>query len=323
MNNVTDNVRCPIVEAECIRARPLLGTVVEIAARGPEADTVRSAVEQAFQVVEEVHRLMSYHDPNSDVSRINREAAARPVAVALHTWRVLRAAHKFSLASDGLFDITVAPTLVALGFLPRHADFPRASGQGDWRHVELYAGRRVRLARRLRIDLGGIAKGYAVDCAIQILKVRGMHAARVNAGGDLRVFGSQVQTIHVRRPCAPRELLPLIQLAEGAVATSASYFSARRHGGQRVSPLIQPRTRTSCPCKCSVSVLAPDCMTADALTKVVHADSQQAAVILPRFQARALILEQEDASAMCKLYDSIGAKEKIWQVHWRPGVSIV
>lgn len=304
MNGVAGRGVSAAAVAECARARPLLGTMVEVVARGAGSGAVQSAVEKAFQAMETVHRLMSYHDADSDVSLINREAARRAVTVDARTWQVLHAACEFSHASDGLFDVTVAPTLTALGFLPRHADFPRASAKGDWRHIELLSGRRVRLKRCVRIDLGGIAKGYAVDCAIEALRAGGMHAARVNAGGDLRLFGPQVQTIHVRRPGAPTELLPITELANGAVATSADYFSARRQRGRWITPLIQPRTRISCPAGRSVTVLAPDCMTADALTKVVHAGPWQAIATLRRFGARVLILEQENASATCKLYDS-------------------
>jgi thiamine biosynthesis lipoprotein len=300
----------------CIRrARPLLGTLVEISAHGSDEDAVRLAVDEAFRMVEAVQRLMSYHDPESDVSRINREAARQPVAVASHTWRVLDAAQSIARASDGLFDITVAPTLVAFGFLPQHADFPRASGQGDWRHVELLAERRVRLARRLCLDLGGIAKGYAVDRAIGVLQSHGMRAARVNAGGDLRVFGAPMQTVHIRRPGAPTELMPLVELGEGAAATSADYYTARRRSGRWVTPLIDPRTGVSCPRGRSVTVFAPDCMTADALTKVVHADPQRAIGILPKFSARALMLHDDDDLDVCKLY-TLADAGRPWQTHW-------
>lgn len=298
-------------ENQCRRARPLLGTVVEIAARGPDA---AAAVERAFRAVEEVQRLMSYHDPDSEVSRINREASRRAVAVSPHTFRVLQAAREFAQASDGLFDVTVAPTLAALGFLPRHADFPRASGQGDWRDVKLLSGGRVRLARRVRIDLGGIAKGYAVDRAIDVLAMHGMRTARVNAGGDLRLFGATPQTVHVRRPGAPAELLPLIEMSTGAAATSADYFSARRVRGHWVTPLIHPRTRASCARGRSVTVLAPDCLTADALTKVVHADPARAVAVLARFSARALMLQEGDG--VCRAYAFDGAQAPLWQTRW-------
>lgn len=299
----------------CVRrARPLLGTLVEISASGPDEDELRLAVDDAFRAVEEVQRLMSYHDPDSDVSRINREGARGAVAVATHTWRVLEASQSFARASDGLFDITIATRLGALGFLPRHADFPRASGHGDWRHVELLAGRRVRLARRLRVDLGGIAKGYAVDRAIEVLREFGMTAARVNAGGDLRVFGDEAQAIHVRRPGAPTELLALAKLADGAAATSADYYSARRLSRDWVTPLINPRTGTSCPRGRSVTVLAPDCMTADALTKVVHADPQQAIEVLSKFGAHALMLQDDEGLDVCHLHTLADAGQS-WKIH--------
>ncbi len=310
MNAPLDIRHFMVGAADCARARPLLGTVVEIAARGPDAS---GAVERAFRAVEEVQHLMSYHDPDSEVSRINREAARREVTVSPHTFRVLQAAREFSQASGGLFDVTVAPTLAALGFLPRHAGFPRASGQGDWRHVELLPDERVRLTRRVRIDLGGIAKGYAVDRAIDALEAHGVHAARVNAGGDLRLFGAAPRVIHVRRPGAPTELLPLIEMSAGAAATSADYFSARRVRGHWVSPLIHPGTRAACPRGRSVTVLAPDCLTADALTKVVHADPGRALAVLARFSARALMLQE---GGVCRAYAFDDAQAPFWQTRW-------
>ena len=86
---------------------------------------------------------MSYQDPASELSRINQFGFDAPVSVHAHTWQVLRAARELAEASDGLFDITIAPTLTRLGFLPRHLHFPRASRHGDWRHVALLPGQRV------------------------------------------------------------------------------------------------------------------------------------------------------------------------------------
>ena len=287
-----------------LRARPLLGTFVEIGATGPDPQTVAGAIESAFQAVAQVHALMSYHSADSDVSRINREAASRPVVVHASTWQVLAAAQEMAQVSDGLFDITVAPALTRLGLLPRHGDFPRASGTGRWPHVELLSGRRVRLARPLRIDLSGIAKGYAVDRAIEALRQAGMTAGCVNAGGDLRAFGDTAQTIRLRRIDAPSCTLPLVGLTEGACATSAAYFSARRYRGRLVSALIHPLTRASCGVGRSVSVLAPHCITADALTKVVHADPLRALPVLASFGARALRIEEDAATGTAQLFES-------------------
>lgn len=300
---------------EAVRARPLLGTLVEIAASGRDTQQVNAAIDRAFRHVETIHALMSYHDANSDVSRINRFAHARAVPVDEHTWYVLAAARDMAEASGGLFDITIAPTLAQLGYLPRHAGFPKPSGQGDWRHIELLPGRQVKLTRRLHIDLGGIAKGYAVDLAICALQDAGMHAGRVNAGGDLRVFGDAPQRIHVRHPSHAASALPLTLMRQGAVATSASYFSARRQRGRWVTPLIHPVTRTPCEAGRSVSVLADDCLVADALTKVVHADPLRALGVLGHYHARAVVLDQDSITGGCRLMHNGDSR---WQVQCRP-----
>lgn len=280
-------------EREIRRAQPWLGTLVDIAARGVEAD---QAVTEAFRIIALVHRLMSYHEPDSDVTRINREGTLEPVAVHPWTWQVLARARALSEASGGLFDITVAPTLTRLGYLPRHPDLPRCSGQGDWRHVELLPGHRVRLTRRLRIDLGGIAKGFAVDRAVAVLEAHRVREGRVNAGGDLRVFGKRPQAVHLRHPAHPTRLVPVAMARTAAVATSAGYFAGRRMRGRRVSPHVDPRTREALPPMRSVTVFAPECVTADALTKVVLLDPDHTQSVLDRFGAEAVVLEYRESS---------------------------
>ncbi|BBP01506.1 FAD:protein FMN transferase [Sulfuriferula nivalis] len=288
---------------ECVRARPLLGTLVEIAATGTHADAVQSAISLAFEAVEQVHHLMSYHADDSDISLINREAYKYAVTVNAQTAEVLTAAYQFAKASAGLFDISVASTLTKLGFLPKREGMPRISGQGNWQHV-VVTGNQVRLTRQLRIDVSGIAKGYAVDCAIAALQSAGMVSGRVNAGGDLRVFGDVTQTIHTRHPDDPVQLLPLVDLATGAAATSAGYYAQRRYHGRWVTPLINPHTRQAAGVRRSVTVLAADCMTADALTKVVNADPAAALPVLQQFNARAIMIEADAATGACQLFDT-------------------
>ena len=296
---------------ECARARPLLGTLVEIAATGADAESVQMAISAAFDVVAQVHQLMSYHADDSDISRINRAGYAGAVTINPQTAEVLAAAEKFALASNGLFDISIAPTLTKLGFLPKREGMPRISGQGNWRHIVL-SGNQVRLTRQLRIDVSGIAKGYAVDCAIAALQAAGMASGRVNAGGDLRVFGHVAQTIHSRHPGDLVQLLPLVELTEGAAATSAGYYTQRRYQGRWVTPLINPHTRVAAGVQRSVTVLAADCMTADALTKVVHAAPEAAVTLLQQFNARAIMLEADAATGTCKLFDTASHATQHW-----------
>lgn len=274
------------------RARPLLGTLVAISVRGASTRALNTAIEQAFAAVERIQALMSYHDLKSDVSRLNH-SGTEGITVDPHTWFVLDTARTLAEVSNGLFDISIAPELVRAGYLPQHADFAPADTAANWRHIELLPDHRVRLSRPVHIDLGGIAKGYAVDCAILALQDAGMRAGRVNAGGDLRVFGEAAETIHVRHPGAATRLLPLCQLREGAVATSAPYYSQRQNNGGAASPLIDAATRQPCTDTRSVSVLADCCMLADALTKVVFAAPIRAIPVLQHFAAHAVVIDAD------------------------------
>lgn len=283
-----------------MRARPLLGTLVEIGARGASAQAIDDTIDQAFAAVQSVHDRMSYHDPASDVSLLNR-AGTDCIAVHPLTWAVLALAREVAQASDGRFDVSLAPELVRHGYLPRHAGFAQPAPEANWQHIELLPDNRVRLARPLHLDLGGIAKGYAVDCAIRALRNAGMEAGRVNAGGDLRLFGAAEEAIHVRHPHAATRLLPLCRLSDGAVATSATYFAGRLMDGRTVSPLIDAATRLPCASGRSVSVLAARCAVADALTKVVYADPEAALPALRHFGAHAVVLDADtDAPGHCR-----------------------
>jgi len=267
------------------RAQPWLGTLVEIAAEGPSPTKVNEAIKRAFARVAAIHAAMSFHDAGSELSRVNRHAARDWVALSDDLARVFGAALDFAAASDGLFDPSVAPWLVETGHLPRHPDMPADATPG-WRAVEL-DGDRVRFARPLLVDFGGIAKGYAVDEALAVLRDAGMASARVNAGGDLARFGGSPEPIRVRHPSQPTLSLHLADLQNGAVATSAGYYQAEA----AASPLRHPHTGGELCRTLSVSVLAPTCLAADALTKVVAADPLCASALLGRHGAQAILID--------------------------------
>ena len=278
------------------RARPLLGTRVEIgAAANVSAGELHQAVDAAFAAIDRIERLMSYHDPESELSRLNREAAARPQRVHRDTGAVVRAALEFASLSGGAFDPCVAPWLEDWGLLPRHGG-PRPAREASWRDVEILDESHVRFRRPLRLDLGGIAKGYAVDQAVQVLKQSGARSILVNAGGDLRVAGEQGETIAVRSPQEPAFIVRTLVLHEAALATSSACYSRRRVAGVEVSALLDPASRAPYLGGASVSVRAADCMTADALTKIVlFAEPQTAERALTAFRAQALVLQADSA----------------------------
>jgi FAD:protein FMN transferase len=276
---------------EIRRCRPLLGTFVEIAVSGTNAADLERGIAAAFASVEKVHRLMSYHDPRSDVSRINREAFPESVTVHPWTWQVLETAQQFARESDGAFTIAIAPVLACWRYLPQCGyRFDRAA---TWRDIFLRKSCRVSFRRRLAIDLGGIAKGFAVDRAVAALKERSIQNGIVNAGGDLRAFGPAPQIVHLRLPSDPVRMGGAVRLRERAMATSGIYFSKRRFEGRSVGPMIGGRTGRSLRRLTSVSVAAADCMTADALTKVVFALRENAAPLLALYRADALLLQHD------------------------------
>ena len=277
-------------QIEVRRCRPLLGAFVAIQAFGSDAADLERAVEAAFLAIAQVHRLMSFHDPESDVSRMNRDAYHKPVRIHPWTWRVLKAAQEFSRNTDGIFDVTIAAQLVKWNYLPkRGARFDRVS----WRDINLGTSRHVRFRRPLLIDFGGIAKGFAVDRAVEVLKCKRVSAGIVNAGGDLRAFGSATQLVHLRHPAQPTHTAGAVKLCERAIATSANYFARTKKRGRYTSPILCGRTNGPASDLISVTVAAEDCMTADALTKVVFALREQAAPLLTRYSADALLLEQD------------------------------
>ena len=272
------------MNARVQRAQPWLGTLVEIAAEGPDPAMTNAAIKHAFARIAAIHGAMSFHDPDSELSCVNRHAARDWVALSADLAQVFQAALEFAAAGDGLFDPSVAPWLVETGHLPRHPCMPDAAP--DWRAIKL-DGDRVRFARPLLVDFGGIAKGYAVDAALAVLRDAGMANARVNAGGDLARFGGSAEPVRVRHPAQPTLSLPLADLQNGAVATSAGYYQAEA----AASPLRHPHTGSELCRTLSVSVLAPTCLAADALTKIVAADPQRAPALLGRHGAQAILID--------------------------------
>lgn len=237
------------------RCRPLLGTFVEVAADDDEA------IEAAFAEIEVVHWLMSAHEPESDVSRINRLAHVEPVEVHDWTARVLERSLFWSKQSEGAFDVIRAGrSAISQGMLPLHADQPTPEA-AHWTWLELQ-GSIVRLLKPGCVDLGGIAKGFAVDRAIDALRRSGAGRGFVNAGGDMAGFGQAWPAVIVgpRR----REAVAEVSLENEALATSALVGDSFHH-----LPSADERW-------ISASVRAPAAMDADALTKVLLSDSPRA-----------------------------------------------
>jgi FAD:protein FMN transferase len=274
-------------DIEVRRCRPLLGTFVEIVATGPSAETLHAAADAAFTVIEDVQRSMSAHDPQSELSKVNRDAALAPVRVDEDLFQVLGRAASLSEASEGAFDVTVGSVLAKWGMRPRELRRRRA---GTWRDIVLGPNRTVAFKRPLALDLGGIAKGYAVDAAFDELQRRGVRRALVNAGGDLRAIGRRGFKVHLRHPADPRRLAHEVNLRNAALATSSPCFTEKRWRGQTVSHLAAPGGYGALTGPVSATVRAPECWLADALAKIVLLAPDRAARILELFAADAIVL---------------------------------
>jgi thiamine biosynthesis lipoprotein len=186
--------------------------------------------------------------------------------VDARTARVLCCAEAFRIESAGAFDCAVADALVAAGLLPGVQEETGGPAR------EAPASGRVAVTRGgAALDLGGIAKGYAVDRAIDLLLELGIRSALVNAGGDLRHIGTEATTIGLRDPADPSRRVASLALRDRALASSAStrLGSAAIAQAPRHSALIDPRRQRPIGPSAGVSVAAPQCMIADALTKVV------------------------------------------------------
>jgi thiamine biosynthesis lipoprotein len=268
----------------------LLGTTVAIRVEAEDAAMGHRAIDAAFAAVARVHALMSFHEAQSDLSRIHRAPPGTRVEVDPQTAEVLRSALAFSAWSDGAFDITIAGQLVAQGLLPAPQPATAPNAHASWRDITLDNECTVALQQPLWMDLGGIAKGYAVDCAIACLRAHGIRNACVNAGGDLRMLGEGPHRVAIDTGEHSLATQPVLEIGEVAVATSTS----RAYAKEGRSTHVNGRTRTSIGTQACVSVVAETCMQADALTKIVLACDVDSVPLLQRLNATAYIHDAHD-----------------------------
>ena len=263
------------------RARPLLGTTVVIRVDGMDEAQAHAAIDRAFAAVARVHRRMSFHEPQSDLSRVHRAPIGSLVEVDASTVTVLREAMQLAELSDGAFDVTIGAALVERGLLPSPDGGRAPAASSTWRDVEIFDDS-VRLRQPLWIDLGGIAKGYAVDQAISTLRAAGVTCGCVDAGGDLRTIGQGPHRVAIDSGL-PAEQLAVIELGEAALATSTGRAFA--HQGAH----LDARTGADTALNRCASVVSSLCMRADALTKLVLALGPDSDPMLRRYGATAYL----------------------------------
>ncbi|PHS69176.1 MAG: hypothetical protein COB23_07455 [Methylophaga sp.] len=262
------------------RCKPLLGTFVEVFVQDNVSD--KALVEQSnaiFKQIEQIEGLMSFHTKDSELSLINQQAHQQPVAMSQEMTEVIQQVLELSALTQGVYDVSIASQLITSGILPDH-DFnidPLAS----WKDI-IVDNNDIYFIRPLVIDLGGIAKGYAVDKAIAAADDN-CHVV-VNAGGDLKMTHWQNQLVSIRVPYSKSGKVVDVAMQSAALATSGHYFLDGKVA------IINAQTKQKVDQDISISVFADSCMVADALTKVAFLYEDSAA-IFSAFKAKALRLD--------------------------------
>ncbi|HEY7740340.1 MAG TPA: FAD:protein FMN transferase [Steroidobacteraceae bacterium] len=258
------------------REAAIMGTRIAVEAWHEDAAAAEAAIDAVLAEMRRIDELMSHYRPESQLSRVNREAAAGPVRVDPELAQLVARSLEFSELTGGAFDISYA----SVGYLYDYRDHRRPTEQQirdalpgvSWRHIEVdLAASTVRFRRPgMRIDLGGIAKGHAVDRSIALLRARGIAHATVTAGGDSFVLGDRrgrPWVVGIRHPDDPGRVIARIPLADAAISTSGDYERYFDEGGVRYHHIINPKTGRSATGVRSVTIIAPTSTLAEGLTK--------------------------------------------------------
>jgi FAD:protein FMN transferase len=254
------------------RSRLIMGTVVEITVLGGEPGRRSPAIDAAFSEMARIEALMSPQLADSDVARLSRSEA--PLAVAPETAAVISKGLEVAAASGGRFDLTLGQLKALWDFedaapqVPSEAAIAAALAGIGPTALRLDGMTVSKSAPLLAVDLGGIAKGYAVDRAIAVLRQHGIEHASVNAGGDLRLLGDRQGRpwrIAIQHPRQADQVLAIIPAADQAVITSGDYERFFFAEGLRYHHLLDPISGFPASASQSVTVVAAEAMLADAL----------------------------------------------------------
>jgi thiamine biosynthesis lipoprotein len=267
---------------------------VRIVLYAPEDATATRAAEAAFSRIRQLNGILSDYDPQSELRRLSSatlpsegheagpsEWAAKAVPVSEDLWRVLHQAQALSRRSGGAFDVTVGPVVRLWRRARRRHVLPSPQRLQAARKLVDY--RLMRLDPRhhtvellkpgMRLDLGGIAKGYAVDEALGVLRQRGISRALVDVGGDIALGdpppGKTGWRIAIARLEADGPPSRVVLLSRAAVATSGDTWQYVEIGGRRYSHIVDPRTGLGLTDHSSVTVVAPKGIVADSLASAV------------------------------------------------------
>ena len=273
-------------------SRLLMGTIVEVSSPNQRAADI------AFQEIERIETLLSYYKQDSEVSRLNKQGRLRVSPEALY---VIKKADEFWRATQGAFDVAVAPLMELWGFY--HQDY-RVPDDFEIEEIrELIGFDKLKIdgsiiefeIEGMSIDLGAIAKGFAIDCAVKKLRLAGINSALLNAGGDIYCLGDKQGIpwrVGIKSGRSP-DCSGYLELEDKAVATSGDYEQFFIVNNIRYCHILNPKTGRPAESGIkSVSVVAEDCLTADALaTSIFVLGKEKGRELAKRFNAEVRIIE--------------------------------
>jgi thiamine biosynthesis lipoprotein len=258
------------------RHEAIMGTNIDVEIWHDDARAGNAAIDAVMDEMRRIDNLMSHYKPESQISQINLRAYREPVVVDQELFDLIGQAIHFSKITAGAFDITYA----SVGYLydyrkhvkPTETQIKAALPAVNFRNLLLDAKTRsVRFEHQgMRIDLGGIAKGYAVDRCIGLLQGRGVQHAVVTAGGDTRIIGDRFGRpwiVGIRHPDDKDKVIMRIPLIDTAMSTSGDYERFFDENGVRYHHIIDPKTGHSASKVRSATILGPTAMQTDGLSK--------------------------------------------------------
>jgi len=281
----------------------MMGTFAQITVAAHDEQQAQQWIDTAFEQMKKINREMNDHDPNSPISQLSLTAHLQPVAVSPELFEVIEASIRYSQLSDGAFDITVGPEVQLWRQMQKTGQQPDpnalAAAKAKVGYEKLIldkTNRTVKFAvEGMKLDVGAIAKGYAVDLAVKTLQQKGVVGGMVDIGGNIRCFGTGPGKggqwlIGLQDPRKDNSILLKLRLNDMAVATSGDYRRFAVVGGQSYSHILNPRSAESVKELASVSVIAPRAVDADALSTTVS--------VLGKDKGLALIERLENTAAI-------------------------
>ena len=261
--------------------QPHMGTLFTVTFYATDEALARSAADAAFAKVAELDRVMTDYDPESELMRLGRSSVGEPVAVSGELFEVLSESQRLAKLSDGAFDVTIGPVVRLwrrarrTETLPTPEQLAVARASVGWEKLKLDARHKTvtLLAANMQLDLGGIAKGYAADQALAVLRSYGINRALVAASGDVAAGdpppGQRGWRVTIGSPANSGLTPNQLHLANAAVSTSGDSEQFVVIAGKRYSHIVDPRTGLGLTERWQVSIIARHATQSDAFATTV------------------------------------------------------